>query len=74
MRFYKNYCEKMFLRSDIQADNSLELKEYDHFILTVWSSERMTLIDVCLRIIEWVEGNGKAMELFARFGNNLTLF
>ena len=37
----------MFLRSDIQADNSLELKE----------------------IIEWVEGNTKAMELFNRFGN-----
>jgi hypothetical protein len=36
----------MFLKSDIQADNALELKE----------------------IIEWVESNTKAMELFSKFG------
>ncbi|EGR32152.1 hypothetical protein IMG5_094380 [Ichthyophthirius multifiliis] len=41
----EKFAKLMFLKSDIQADNSLELKE----------------------IIEWVEGNGKAMELFARF-------
>lgn len=42
----EKFAKLMFLKSDIQADNSLELKE----------------------IIEWVEGNQKAMELFARFG------
>ena len=42
----EKFAKLMFLKSDIQADTSLELKE----------------------IIEWVEGNSKAMELFARFG------
>lgn len=46
----EKFAKLMFLKSDIQADNSLELKE----------------------IIEWVEGNSKAMELFARFGIFLT--
>jgi hypothetical protein len=46
LKNYKYYFQKMFLKSDIQADNALELKE----------------------IIEWVESNTKAMELFSKFG------
>lgn len=41
----EKFAKLMFLKSDIQADNTLELKE----------------------IIEWVESNSKAMQLFQRF-------
>ncbi len=47
----EKFAKLMFLKSDIQADNSLELKE----------------------IIEWVESNTKAMELFGRFGKPICL-
>lgn len=47
----EKFAKLMFLKSDIQADNSLELREYLD-------------INKMIRIIEWVEGNQKAMELF----------